>query len=562
MVEEQEEWPPSPSPVPELPNLALPTESREFAPGLDEFWELPPLPPGAVLTYELPGPGKEDPSSIFAVMIQESDLSREGLFLQVKFLGATQDWAKQQGSTVLNRQKRGIHICRTAPRECAVEAGAHLTNFTYWPPGQFTAGYVDKRVLKEMEKFLNSLKGPPPKAAEDAPKAPGSVQNLGDASQEADSGAERLAKLREKLVGHRATAGAGHSVHFAETPSFIPQRPSALRRPAVTSAPQEAIHVVSSGGESEGAEKKPAKRKKETVGTALVRAVQEKTLGTSSSSNPRAASSGAIVKREDQPKEKKKKEKKSSGKSKKKKKKKEPSSSSEYETESSSSEILPPLQKKAKKQPGSVLKVLMDHVRKSLSDASVLGAGEAHGGSSTVNSPARVQSYFQILVRGHLAQRQRDEKELHSLAISIDALRDGDLERVADLLAGRYLAVETAALEGSWDTARWLEVSPLTEKGAASTSLLLEARQHQKTVDRAAGRGSYRSSEQNWGYNTSYAGSWGSENYAPQGKGRGQGKGKKGGRGRGGKGKKGQDPWRQEGKGSETDKTAPKDAAK
>ena len=154
------------------------------------------------------------------------------------------------------------------------------------------------------------------------------------------------------------------------------------------------------------------------------------------------------------------------------------------------------------------------------------------GAAAAVSSAAKVTSYFQILVRHHLANRPRDEKELYALAVSLDALRSGDIEKVADLLAGRYLAVETAAFEGTWDTARWLEVARLDERGAAPAEVLLAARRHQKTLDRASGRGSFgRGSDGYWGAGQGGAGAW--EDWAPTGR----GKGKKGKKGKG-KGKK------------------------
>ena len=235
------------------------------------------------------------------------------------------------------------------------------------------------------------------------------------------------------------------------------------------------------------------------------------------------------------------KQKKSKKKKRKKKKKKKDSdgSSSESSTSgSSSSPLKPPLQRKAERKPGSVLRLLMDHVRVALSDMSLL-EGEGDGPAGAVTSSARVQSYFQILVRPHLQGRPRDEKELYSLAVAIDTLRGGDIQRLADMLAGRYLAVETAALEGSWETAKWLEVSRL-DRGAASSDILLAARKHQRVIDRASGRGSFsRSYDQYW---ASGHGEW---TDAPTG--RGKGKHGKKGKGKGKKSKNSKksqsDPW-------------------
>ena len=232
-----------------------------------------------------------------------------------------------------------------------------------------------------------------------------------------------------------------------------------------------------------------------------------------------------------------KKKKKKKKKEKRKKKKDSSSGSSSTSDGSSSDDLKPPLQRKAERKPGSVLKMLMDHVRLSLSDLSLGHSGEG-GAASSVTSTARVQSYFQILVRPQLHNRPRDEKELFSLALGLDLLRQGKMEQVADLLAGRYIAVETAALEGSWDTAKWLEVSRLEDRGVANPEVLLAARKHQRTIDRASGRGSYgRGGEHYWdsgGYDASLWSSGG----AGRGRGRGGRKGKDG-KGKGKKGKAG-----------------------
>lgn len=167
-----------------------------------------------------------------------------------------------------------------------------------------------------------------------------------------------------------------------------------------------------------------------------------------------------------------------------------------------------------------------------MSDLS-LADPEDQGGAAAVNSSAKVISYFQIMVRPHLASRPRDEKELHSLAVALDTLRSGNLEKIADLLAARYMAVETAAFDGNWDTARWLEVAKLEEKGSASTEILLAARRHQRTVEHASGRGSYGRSDSGWGAGQYQGGGqWDDWSAAGRGKGKkgknGKGKGKKG----------------------------------
>ena len=188
--------------------------------------------------------------------------------------------------------------------------------------------------------------------------------------------------------------------------------------------------------------------------------------------------------------------------------------------------------------------MLMGHVQASLSE-SALGSAGVGGDGSVVSSSARVQSYFQVMLRPSLANRGRDEKELYTLAVALDTLRCGNLERLSDILASRFLAVETAALEGDWSVAKYLEVSRLPGKGAVSDELLLEARKHRHFVDRASGRGSYPAFGD---------GSWGQRNHGGTKSWKGdpgggfrnrQQKGKKG-HGKGVGGKKGKQGWKKE----------------
>ena len=328
---------------------------------------------------------------------------------------------------------------------------------------------------------------------------------------------------------------------FAGLPPSAEPRSILKRRspePAIKTEKEKAL-VVSSGSEASAKKLRANRKRASTVGGALIAAVERR----NSESNPNNGSSSSRLPLEDLERstrshrsEKKKK--------KKKKKDSDGSSSGSSSTSTSSSALKPPLQRKAEKKPGSVLRLLMDHVRVALSDMSLIEGG-AQDAAGAVTSLARVQSYFQILVRPHLASRPRDEKELYSLAVAIDTLRGGDIERLADMLAGRYLAVETAALEGSWETARWLEVARLEDRGAASSDILLAARKHQKVIDRASGRGSFvKGSEYYWAPNTQGHGDWSDLPF-----GRGKGKhGKKGkGKGKKSKNKKGQgDGWWQD----------------
>ena len=506
---------PSPDGLDELADGRKPDYPTEFAsfkttnPG---FWDMGAPPIGSVMTITLESEDRDKAPCLVALLVISTTEREDGHWVQVKLLGCDQVWARAQVVSDFSRQKKHVHLCR-APLEsgCLGVKGVHLETFGLWPPGKFKASYADPKKMAEMAKFLADL---------------GVKEKGGPEGGEVGTTPERLAALRKRLFEARPEgAGLSKSVSFApqEAPKGI------LRR----KAPGEALvlkqergpMVVSSDSEPEPRKEKKMRPSKEaSVSQALYAAVERRqNEGKRSRESPSPDSCQE------------KKSKKSKKKKKKKKKKKGSSSGSSSDTtesDSSSDGLKPPLQKKAERRPGSVLKMLMDHVRLSLSDLS-LGDADQEGAGSAVSTAARVQSYFQILVRPQLSNRPRDEKELYSLSLALDYLRQGQVTRVADLLAGRYMAVETAALEGSWETARWLEVARLEDRGATPAQVLLAARKHQKTIDRASGRGSYQYGT--WPSGSYDAGHW---QDAPGGLGKGRGKKGKGQKGKGKKGKK------------------------
>ena len=515
-----------------------PTEFKDFSTYRVSFWALGPIPIGAVLTFTVdPEDGTESEApAIVAVLCTSAERDDTGIWISCRYLGSDKDWGKKWGVSTFSRKRLRLHLCRQI-EDCFAERGYHVTEFGFWPVGTFQAGYVEKRQKAFLDQFISDLR---------AGRNPLAHEEKEDGQEKGGSAAQKLAELRKKLVAAKTRPAGGDpkSVSFAALP---PREGILKRRPPPKDVPELKVEgdcavVLSSG--SEGTARKRAKPSavKKSVGSALYAAVEMQQSRGKGRASKRAL---AISDGEDPPKERGKKTKKKKKRKKKKKKhsSSDGSSSSSGGSSTSSSALKPPLQRKAELKPGSVLKLLMDHVRLSLSDVSLADPNDT-GASAAVHSPAKVTSYFQILIRQHLGNRPRDEKELYALAVSLDALRSGDIEKVADLLAGRYLAVETAAFEGSWETARWLEVARLEERGAAPAEVLLAARRHQRTLDRVSGRGSFGGGSHGyWGAGQGGSGHW--DDWAPMGKGKGK-KGKKGkGKGKKSKaGKKGhEDNW-------------------
>ena len=188
-----------------------------------------------------------------------------------------------------------------------------------------------------------------------------------------------------------------------------------------------------------------------------------------------------------------------------------------------------PLKRRALKTPGSVFQMLEESgAMERLSADGVVEEG--YKASSSKSQRPKLLTYYQLCLKPQLDVRSRDCKELAILAKSLDLLREGRLPELADVLAGRMVAVDTASRQG-WNTARHLEVYCEEEEGVAPAHVLLAAQRHARQVEKAGGKGS-------WPRATSWTNNeWGSDS---RNKGKGKetkGKGKKGkGKAKGGKG--------------------------
>ena len=104
----------------------------------------------------------------------------------------------------------------------------------------------------------------------------------------------------------------------------------------------------------------------------------------------------------------------------------------------------------------------------------------------------KLSSYFQIVAKPQIPGKVRDARELETLARCVDLLKAGRLPELGDALAGRFLAVESAALTNNWHDAQHLEVVPSRHNGLAGPAVLLQAQRHARQVEKAAGRGGWR----------------------------------------------------------------------
>jgi hypothetical protein len=168
------------------------------------------------------------------------------------------------------------------------------------------------------------------------------------------------------------------------------------------------------------------------------------------------------------------------------------SSSSEmqkdWEIESSSSssssgtKMMAPLRKKSKKRPGSVLQLLIDHARTQLDQTGKVGIQSQE--NISVTRGVKMSSYFSIVVKPSLGSAMAQAREMHHISQTIDLLRQGDLDVVGDMLAARFMSLHQSVVDGTWSTARHLELMPMEETTAAAPEVLLEAKRHARMASK------------------------------------------------------------------------------
>ena len=162
--------------------------------------------------------------------------------------------------------------------------------------------------------------------------------------------------------------------------------------------------------------------------------------------------------------------------------------------ESSDSSLLAPLQRKSRHNPGGVLKMLIKHARQLMDQDSAVDLGEDPG----LLGGVRMTSYFSLMLRPYHSTSSRDMKELYLLATTIDQLRQGKLGALGDAMASRFIAIQTAMMEGNWRSAQYLEMHPLDAGSPAPVPQLLEARKHAKLIDKSQRQEDFRGGKGYW----------------------------------------------------------------
>jgi len=193
-------------------------------------------------------------------------------------------------------------------------------------------------------------------------------------------------------------------------------------------------------------------------------------------------------------------------------------------TSSQKEKLTAPLKRRSKKKPGSVLQMLLQHARSQLDQSSKVGIGGED--SVSVVKGVKMGSYFAICVRPQNAMGQA--RELHHISQALDLLRQGELDSLGDVLAGRFMSVHQSVLDGTWTTARHLELMPLEDGTAAGPEVVLEAKRHARLAAKLASGDAWT-----WSSGSKGKGGRGRNSNWHEGGGDSKGKGKKGNKGKG-----------------------------
>ena len=214
--------------------------------------------------------------------------------------------------------------------------------------------------------------------------------------------------------------------------------------------------------------------------------------------------------------------------------------SSDSETEemalSTEDELETPIRKRSRDSPGSILAMLASHVKAQLEQTSAI---DMDGTDNAVTGGVKILTYFTLQLKPMFSGHQKELRELHHLAVTMDTLRRGDIARAGDSLAARFMAIHQSLLDQNWSAAKHLELYPMEEATAATSSVILATRKHSRLVAKMQGYPSY----QFWGGSGKGRGKGGRGDWSYYGDGKGEYKGKKGKKGdHKGKGKGGTNP--------------------
>ncbi len=566
-------------------------EGAEITIDEEEAWTGLVVEPGQVLEVFMGGtshPVVADVWAAFFVVDVALDIDGSSM-VRAFFMGSEDEELSTDLGKELGKDPAGIHLCSGRPcLDTREEARLHVTRVRVWTWENFrTTDYLGKDVAAKIKKWAKEIKKPADKGPDRLkasskkgarkPAMRATPAKKVDKPPPVGSGltAEMKESLRAKLRDVRKRThgidGPGDDQEdpnakdkgpelvadtSEESSGYVPTPPG--EREALGTGtvlpPHSLVALENPGrGHSSGATKKVKGATKDITskslsGQLILRAVemtkarktQVKKKSKKKSSGEKVAQLLSKILTKGSRDKKKKKEKRS--------KRKvvdgviiscSSSSKSDCETEEieeeSSTDLEAPIKKRSRDRPGSVLALLTDHVRDQMDQASL---AEMPSDTHRVTDGVKISSYFALHIKPNFHQNLRELREMHSLGATLDLLCKGDIARVGDSLAARFMALHQSMLDQNWSTARFMELHSMDEGGSTAPSLLLASRKHSRLVDKVQGKGG--PTWGNWyhrGAGKGRGGWKGSGDWVPDAKG---GKGKDGKKGKGKGGYKGQ----------------------
>ena len=398
-----------------------------------DFWKDQPVGPGCIL--EMPVSGEHEGESAQAEVALFVTYTRAGCCVKPRMLGASAEWARQEGIQKFSRERQLVHLCAGGKDKCLdkEKKGSHVEAFTLGPPGPPCPEYIEAGKRREWKKLYREVMGEPPEDARGAGEALPFPSKEGDKVK-----GDRLSMLKEKLRSSQQRVGALRApatgggarpvppdarVHFEPEPAALQDRTRREDSPRPKASPR---------GEGEEKERE-GKRRRKTVGDALAAAAVAQ--GSRPGKARRKARDSRSSSSEKEKKGRKRRSRSRSRRRRKKRRRSDSRRSSSSGRDSTSSSLVPPLQRKAARNPGSVLKMLLQNVSQALAEAAV---DDTDSQGRLGGKGNQMSSYFQIVARPQMTGKVRDLRELETISRCLDLLKAGKLAEVGDALAGRF----------------------------------------------------------------------------------------------------------------------------
>lgn len=433
-----------------------------------QFWKDCPLEKGCIIEFPLEKPDEEEAvQSEVSMLVEEVEEDGSGLWLKVRHLGSAALWAREMAIRLFSRERRQIHVCREGCAVCSMAddpRSFHLDELAIFPVGMEPPDYVERGKRKEWKKRYEEI-------VKEAAEVGGRGVAMASTPAFPPAAPDRISALRSRLQARtRSGAGAVHGRGIVPPAPPLALADAARGARAVKTEPVGGSQLRLRTAAEVTLDAARAGKSRDADGPGGTRGGAASDGGRG---GPRAARGdiGPAV----------------------------PWTS----TGQSEPKRLAGLNKRIiiRQSGAAPAKEGSEGTRFRAKNATLTNVRGSSSRSRRARRPPieselaggnKLSSYFQIAAKPQIPGKVRDTRELETLARCVDLLKAGRLPELGDALAGRFLAVESAALTNNWHDAQHLEVVPSRHNGLAGPAVLLQAQRHARQVEKAAGRGGWR----------------------------------------------------------------------